>query len=423
MICEPLELEYLAAGIAEHDIEIIDLIVEGGFERRLRRFQPDVVGLSCYITGVNEVIKLCRRVKRWNRKCRTVVGGVHASVAPEDFADPAVDCIALGDGTTLLPRVLNAWQSGKELTGISGIAIPAGPGKVYRTGPSAYMPPPDDLPLPRRDLTNHLRHKYYYLFHQPVATMKTMWGCPYNCAFCMTWRITGGRTYSRSPESIVGELKTIKEPEIYIVDDIFLMNPRRLAETARLIRQENLQKHYLVYGRADFISNNEDIIREWADLGLTAVIVGLEADTQEELSSFRKDTTCDQNYRAVEILRRNGIDTYASLIPQPSYGPEDWRRLKSFIDRAGLYYVNISPLTPFPGSPIFPQYQSSLTVPRQAHPLWDLTHCLLPTRLPLKRYYRELLRLYASTVLSLRRAGRLTLRTRPPVWSGRYLRL
>ena len=31
------------------------------------------------------------------------------------------------------------------------------------------MPAPDELPLPRRDLIDHLKHRYNYLFHQPVA--------------------------------------------------------------------------------------------------------------------------------------------------------------------------------------------------------------------------------------------------------------
>ena len=66
MICEPLELEYVAAGLNGHDVEIVDLILERGFESRLRRFRPDVVGTSCYISGVNEVIKICRTAKRWN---------------------------------------------------------------------------------------------------------------------------------------------------------------------------------------------------------------------------------------------------------------------------------------------------------------------------------------------------------------------
>ena len=78
MICEPLELEYVAAGLCDHEVQIMDMIVEKGFEKRLAAFRPDVVGTSCYITGVNEVIKLCRTVKRWNSDCKTVVGGVHA---------------------------------------------------------------------------------------------------------------------------------------------------------------------------------------------------------------------------------------------------------------------------------------------------------------------------------------------------------
>ena len=60
MICEPLELEYAAAGLDGHEVQIMDLILEGGLERRLREFRPDVVGTSCYINGVNEVKKICR---------------------------------------------------------------------------------------------------------------------------------------------------------------------------------------------------------------------------------------------------------------------------------------------------------------------------------------------------------------------------
>ncbi len=62
MICEPLELEYAAAGLpVHHEVQIMDLIIEKGFEKRLKQFQPDIVATSCYITGVNEVIKICRQ--------------------------------------------------------------------------------------------------------------------------------------------------------------------------------------------------------------------------------------------------------------------------------------------------------------------------------------------------------------------------
>ena len=136
--------------------------------------------------------------KLWNPDVKTVVGGVHASRVPEDFADRAVDCIVQGDGTTIMPEILAAFESGDPLTGIPGLAIPAGDRRVTFTPERHYMPKPDSLPFPRRDLVKHLSDKYYYLFHQPVATMKTTWGCWYKCNFCFTWRITDGTPYSRS---------------------------------------------------------------------------------------------------------------------------------------------------------------------------------------------------------------------------------
>lgn len=423
MICEPLELEYLAAAVPDHEVRILDMLLENGFSRQLEEFRPDIMATSCYITGVNEAVRLCRIAKQHRRDCFTVVGGVHASVAPEDFSDPAVDCIALGDGVMLMPKLLNVVTGDMSLLSVPQIAIPDGQNQVVRTPGGTYMRDPDQLPFPRRDLTSHLRHRYYYLFHQPAATMKTTWGCWYSCDFCMTWAVTGGIAYSRSPESIVAELEQIDEHDVYIVDDIFLFNKKRLTETARLLRQRNLKKRFLVYGRSDFIAANEDVIKEWAELGLAAVIVGLEAGTDQELVDLDKRCTLEQNRTAINVLKNSNVDIYASLIPRPDYTRSDWRRLRTFIEENGLYYVNISPLTPLPGSRMWRAYEKDVTVERRAHGLWDLSHCLLPTCMPLKQYYRQLLLTYARTVLNLRRAQRLTLRTRPPVWSRKYLRL
>jgi radical SAM superfamily enzyme YgiQ (UPF0313 family) len=423
MICEPLELEYVAAGLTGHDVQIFDMILERGLEQRLRSFRPDMVGTSSYITGVNEVKKVCRRVKQWAPRCFTIVGGVHAACVPEDFADESVDCIVRGDGTMIMGELVDAIRKGQPLSEIPGLAIPAGGDKVHLTPERPYMPDPDRLPFPRRDLVAHLKDRYYYLFHQPVATLKTTWGCWFQCNFCFTWKITNGIPYSRSPESIVSELEQIEAEDVYIVDDIFLIHPMRLARIAQLLRDRGIQKKFLVYGRADFIAEHEAVIQEWAALGLRAVIVGLEAVTDAELEALDKRCTVDGNRRAIGILRKHGIDTYASLIPRPDYTPADWLRLRHFIETEGLYYVNISPLTPMPGTLAWNSYEDKITVSRKAHGLWDLSHCVLPTRMPLKQYYRSLLMLYARTVLDIRRANRLGLRTRPPVWSFKYVRI
>ena len=422
MICEPLELEYVAAGLQGHEVQIMDLIVERNLERRLRQFAPDVVGTSCYITGVNEVKKICRTVKRWNPRCWTIVGGVQASRVPEDFLDSAIDAVVRGDGTTAMPALLEAIENGHSLENLPNLALPDGD-RMVLTADQPYMPKPDQLPFPRRDLVRHLQHRYYYLFHQPVATMKTTWGCWYKCNFCYTWRITDGLPYSRSPESIVDELEQIQAKDVYIVDDIFLINKNRLARIADLLRARNIKKSYLVYARADFIAENEDVIAEWAGLGLKAVFVGLEAATDAELDSMDKQCSVDYNRKAIAVMRKHRVDTYGSLITQPDYTEADFDRLKRFIDDTKLYYLNISPLTPMPGTLIWDRYKDQTTVSRVAHGLWDLSHMLLPTRMPLKRYYRSLLGVYAHACINPRRAASLSLRTAPPIWSWKFVRL
>jgi hopanoid C-3 methylase len=422
MICEPLELEYVAAGLAGHEVQIMDLIVERGFNRRLDQFRPDVVGTSSYISGVNEVIKLCREVKRWSRKCLTVVGGVQASQVPEDFLDLAVDCIVLGDGGTAMSELVEAFGKGQPLETIAGLALPK-ESSITRTAPRSYMPHPDTIPHPRRDLVSHLRHRYYYLWHRPVATMKTTWGCWYRCNFCYTWRITDGAAHVRSAASIADELRTIEAEHVYIVDDIFLIQPARLAELARLLKEYRIRKKYLVYARADFVSQNEGIVEEWAGLGLQAVFIGLEATTDSELQGMNKMATVDHNRRAIAVLRKHRVDVYGSLITGPDYVKEDWDRLKQFIDDNDLYFLNLSPLTPMPGTEIFNEYRDRLIVSREAHALWDLAHTVLKTKMPLKQYYRSLLGVYAHACLNPGRARRLKLATAPSIYSRQFWRL
>lgn len=420
MICEPLELEYIAAGLDGHDLMIFDHLVETGFKSRIEEFKPDIVVSSCYKTGTNEVIKLFRYVKSIDINCITIVGGVHATVVPEDFADMSVDIIGLGDGTMLLPEIVDSLAKGLSLLGVPGIAIPIGDGKLLKTDPREYMPKPDDLPFPKRELVAHLQHKYYYLMHRPVATMKTTWGCWYKCKFCFTWKVTDGIPFSRSPESIAAELLTIQADEIYIVDDIFLINRSRLNKLADLITKHNIRKNYLCYSRADFIAENEDIIEKWSSLGLKSVFIGLEATTDEELLQMNKNLDANHNIRAIEILRKYEIDIYASLIPGSEYDKEDWERLFKFIRDTKLYYVNISPATPLPGAEDYKDFREKLTVPEDAHGLFDLSHQLLPTRMHLRSYYMQLLLLYVKTTLNMASARKNTFRTLPSIWSLRY---
>ena len=86
---EPLELGYLAAMVPEHDVQVLDMrlswIPNFALKRKLRRFAPDVVGITGYSHESMAVKSIAQLAKTLLPSVRVIVGGHHATVAPEDF--------------------------------------------------------------------------------------------------------------------------------------------------------------------------------------------------------------------------------------------------------------------------------------------------------------------------------------------------
>jgi radical SAM superfamily enzyme YgiQ (UPF0313 family) len=422
MVCEPLELEYVAAGVRGHEVEIYDMILERDLPGKIHSFKPDIVGTSSYITGVKKVKAICTEAKKFNTEILTIVGGVHATLVPQDFIDPHIDVIAMGEGTNLIGQIIEQYDQGKTLATIPGLAFPQGE-RLRRTPPGSLEVDTAHLPLPRRSLVEKHRHRYYYLFHQPVALMKTIFGCPFSCNFCFCWPLTGGKLYMREAESVVDELEQIETREVYFVDDTFFVDVNRLRRLRDLISARKIDKNYLAYAHSNFIVEHPHIMRDWADIGLKACIIGLESPHDDELQNYEKKATVEQNTEAIEILRKNRVDVYGSFIVDPAWSREDFARLEDYIERTGLYYLVIQPLTPLPGTRIFSAYEDKLSVARDAFEVWDMQHAVLPTSLPQKEFYRLIRRIYIRKILNVRRARHMQLRTVPPIWSKKYLRL
>lgn len=93
---EPLELEYVAAAVGGHEVDILDMRIEKNLWKKLGNFRPDLVGITAYTCDVRVAKKVLQEVKKFSGSIKTVVGGHHATVLPIDFALPFVDAIFLG---------------------------------------------------------------------------------------------------------------------------------------------------------------------------------------------------------------------------------------------------------------------------------------------------------------------------------------
>ena len=57
-----------------------------------------------------------------------------------------------------------------------------------------------------------------------------------------------------------------------------------------MIRENNVKKRYICYGRSDFIAKNEELMSELKDIGLYYVLVGLEAINDNQLLDYNKNS-------------------------------------------------------------------------------------------------------------------------------------
>lgn len=394
MIVEPLELEVLGALRRDHDeVVIVDMIIENHpLEFFLQRHRPDMVCVTGYITNVNTMGEYCRAAKVFDPDIRTVVGGVHCEVCPADLDLPGVDFRVVRNPVTAFPKLL------EHVSGRAG--LPAG---VLRPGQECRE---KDLPeldfgyvTPDRSLVDRYREKYFYIFHDKVALLKTSFGCPFTCNFCFCREITRGRYHQRPLEETLDELGALPEREIYIVDDDFLADRRFVTAFLDGLEARGIRKHYLIYGRADFIAENPDLVERFRSLGLRTLIVGFESFFEEELQQYGKNVDVQTNRRAMAVLNRCDIECFATIILNPAWERRDFLRLEKELKELGIHFVNLQPLTPLPGTGTKVD-EDSLLLSRTDYPRWDLAHlCIPPTRLSTADYYREILGLYRRIVL------------------------
>lgn len=395
MIVEPLELEILSALKRESDsVKIVDMILEKkSFESFIIDYKPDVLCLTGYITNVSTVIEYCQTAKKIDGKIVTIVGGVHCEVCPEDFEDEAVDFRVVRNAAVNFTDLLNHIEKKTEL--------PEGVFRKNDTSENTKLPDFDfKVPFPDRNAVAHYRNKYFYIFHDKVALIKTSFGCPFQCSFCFCRIITSGKYYQRQLAEVIQELEQIKETEIYIVDDDFLIDRNWLQKFIAEIKLRNIKKHYLLYGRADFIAKNPEIMHDFAEIGLRTVIVGFESFSDQELDKYNKHTSVEMYKETMNVLNREEIDVFATIIIPPEWDKSDFKNMVKVIKSLKIHFVNLQPLTPLPKTGVsFPDEQ--IIIDKKKYPQWDLAHIsVLPTKLTVADFYKQILKSYNSILYS-----------------------
>jgi len=383
---EPLGLELIvaAARAAGHEVRLIDLQVEShpDYFRLLAAWRPDAVCFSGnYLANVPEIVDLAKATRAQHPGCFIFVGGHSASFIADALlahAAGAIDCVLKGEGEASVTQLLER---------VADRAILAVPGAVSEQGEG---PPPrfaETLDMrPARDLLRH-RRKYFIGVLDPAASIEFARGCPWDCTFCSAWTFYG-RSYRTKPAEVAAEeLASIAERGIFIVDDVAFVHQEHGMAIAEALARRNIRKRYYLETRCDVLLRNKEVFRRWRALGLEYMFLGLEALDEDGLKAFRKRSMPDVNREALEFARSLGIMVAINLIADPGWDRARFETVRRWcLDMPEI--VNISVMTPYPGTEIWNSETRRLT--SRDYRLFDIQHAVLPTALSLPDFYAEL---------------------------------
>ncbi|MFC8273040.1 hopanoid C-3 methylase HpnR [Streptomyces sp. NPDC057271] len=386
---EPLGLERVAGAAREagHEVRLIDLQTEShtALERELATFRPEAIGVSLnYLANIPEAIEIAQRAKRMLPGVFVFFGGHSVSFVADDVlqqADGAVDAIARGEGETAVGPLLTAARDG-------GVSSVPGVVTVDGRGPAPEMLHSIDSPRPARDLLRH-RRRYFIGELDPCASIEFTRGCPWDCSFCSAWTFYGRSYRKASPQAAAEEMASIRERNVFIVDDVAFIRPEHGDAIASELDRRRIRKRYYLETRSDVLLRNTEIFERWARLGLRYMFLGMEAIDAEGLDLYRKRISPDDNFRALEVARKLGITVAINLIVDPGWDRERFRTVREFA-LAVPEIVHLTVMTPYPGTEIWHTEARKLTT--RDYRLFDIQHAVVPTALPLDEFYKELVR-------------------------------
>jgi radical SAM superfamily enzyme YgiQ (UPF0313 family) len=393
---DPLELEYLAAAVPDHTVEILDMRIDPNLRGRLEELRPGLVGVTANTCDVPMAGEVLRQVKQFDGKIVTAVGGAHATFLPADFARPSVDAIFLGLADISFREFVSRLDEGRDPSEVPNLAL-VRDGRLEFSESKAFDVDLDRLPFPARHLLARYRGRYRDLVGNRTAQLMSSRGCPFRCTFCSCWKVLNSRYFTRSAESVVEELASLGDDidSVQFAEDHTLHNVQRAHRLAQLIRQRGIRKKLSMYARADLIVRHPDLLASLREAGLAHLTVGFESYREDALSRLNKRSSVELNNEAIRILRRLGIGNAAHFIVDPDFAKEDFHTLFDYVCQSDLFQPTYTVLTPLPGTDLYQSSEERLVIRDYAY--FDLAHAVLPTRLSRKDFYEQYVKLYVKT--------------------------
>ncbi len=385
---EPFGIEVIAGAIAGHDLMILDMKCEeeGALWRNITDFRPDVIGFTAVTCEANTVLRYARRIREEHHTV-IVVGGNHATCDPSYYNRKEIDYIVIGIGKKSFSELISHLQNGDSDVAIPGIAKTSSGSSLSYTPRDYSLDDLMDHRPPRYDLVERYREHYVLeRLGMKMGFVITAYGCTHDCSFCTIPGVTGGKYLVHSPDSVIRDIGLLGDiPFIRMVDANTFGDPAASRALFRKVKEMGIRKRFIADVRADTIVRHHDLLKDWKEAGLHAVVVGFEDIHDRRIEGYNKKYKSDVIPEAIELLHELGMLIVGDFIVAPDYTEDDFIHLEKFIVEQGIQIPVLSVLTPIPGTPLHRKVKDRIVT--YDLDFYTFTNAVLPTTIPEKTFY------------------------------------
>lgn len=320
-------------------------------------FQPEVIGIGSVTSCFWQVHEFAEIFRRELPQTKLIVGGHHISALAHRLPRN-IDIGVLGEGEDTFLDLMRRYRPGagwdyETLPRIPGICWHGRLGNVLYSDKRVPRQDLDTLPFPIRT-QNPTRPDEAVIF--------TSRGCPFRCTYCSTqeywekFRRFSAAYVVRELEHIVATSPHVRS--VYILDDLYVADRRRLRELAGRIDAAGLNRRLSFHG---FVRSNlvdHELCGLLQQMNVAAIRFGAESGSDAVLQRMERGGKCSvaTHQRAVDLAHEHGMKCGASfMLGFPGETEADMELTFDFIrrNREKMFVEGFYLTVPLPGTELW----------------------------------------------------------------------